>query len=197
MSLLSTASIWNNDQTKKRTPTMKRHTMKVRNNEDLAIPTPFETAQKKSEENSSKIKDLIASLSAQDDGDKLADFEPIDRPEMNKKTDMYDFEPEDVLPQTVERKPSEFGSNNLDLDKLSSYNDIYSIKSQSTSQVPANISGGDSKMMEKVNYLIHLLEQQQIEKVDNVTEEFILYVLLGVFVIFTVDSFTRIGKYVR
>ena len=57
---------------------------------------------KKGEENSSKIKDLIASLSAQDDGDKLADFEPIDRPEMNKKTDMYDFEPEDVLPQTVE-----------------------------------------------------------------------------------------------
>ena len=74
---------------------------------------------------------------------------------------------------------------------------IFTALSQSTSQVPANISGGDSKMMEKVNYLIHLLEQQQIEKVDNVTEEFVLYVLLGVFVIFTVDSFTRIGKYVR
>jgi len=195
MSLLSTASVWNNDQTKKRTPSMNRHTMKVRNNEDLALPTPFENSQKKSEENSAKIKDLIASLSSHDDGDKLADFEPIDRPEINKKTDEYDFEPEHILPQTVEKQSSEFGSNNLNLDKLSSYNDIYNIKNQP--QVPVNISSGDNKMMEKVNYLIHLLEQQQIEKVDNVTEEFVLYVLLGVFVIFTVDSFTRIGKYVR
>ena len=95
----------------------------------------------------------------------------------------------------MEKQSSEFGSNNLNLDKLSSYNDIYNIKNHP--QVPANISSGDNKMMEKVNYLIHLLEQQQIEKVDNVTEEFVLYVLLGVFVIFTVDSFTRIGKYVR
>tara|TARA_B100001175_G_C19437474_1_gene604353 strand:+ start:677 stop:1264 length:588 start_codon:yes stop_codon:yes gene_type:complete len=195
MSLLSTASIWNNDQTKKRTPSINRHTMKVRNNEDLALPTPFENSQKKSEENSAKIKDLIASLSSHDDGDKLANFEPIGRPEINKKTDEYDFEPEHVLPQTVEKQSSEFGSNNLNLDKLSSYNNIYNIKNQP--QVPVNISSGDSKMMEKVNYMIHLLEQQQVEKVDNVTEEFVLYVLLGVFVIFTVDSFTRIGKYVR
>ena len=195
MSLLSTASPWNNDQTKKRTPSMKRQTMKARSNEDLALPTPFENSQKKSEENSMKIKDLISSLSAYDDGDKLADFEPISRPEMNKRKDEYDIEPEHTLPQTVEKQPSEYGSNNLDLDKLSSYNDIYSIKNQP--HIPVNIPSGDSKMMEKVNYMIHLLEQQQVEKVDNVTEELVLYVLLGVFVIFTVDSFTRIGKYVR
>lgn len=195
MSLLSTASVWNNDQTKKRTPTLKRQTMKVRNNEDLALPTPFETSQKKSEENSLKIKDLLANLSAHDDGDKLADFEPILRPELNNKKDEYDFEPDVVLPQTVTKPSNEYGSNNLNLDKLSSYNDIYSIKN--SPQVPVNVSNGDSKMMEKVNYMIHLLEQQQVEKVDNITEEFVLYVLLGVFVIFTVDSFTRIGKYVR
>ena len=169
--------------------------MKVRNNEDLALPTPFETSQKKSEENSLKIKDLLANLSAHDDGDKLADFEPILRPELNNKKDEYDFEPDVVLPQTVTKPSNEYGSNNLNLDKLSSYNDIYSIKN--SPQVPVNVSNGDSKMMEKVNYMIHLLEQQQVEKVDNITEEFVLYVLLGVFVIFTVDSFTRIGKYVR
>ena len=58
-------------------------------------------------------------------------------------------------------------------------------------------SVGDDKLTEKINYMIHLLEQQQMEKTSNVTEEFILYILLGVFVIFTVDSFTRAGKYVR
>ena len=42
-----------------------------------------------------------------------------------------------------------------------------------------------------------MLEEQQHEKTANVTEEFVLYTLLGVFVIFTVDVFTRAGKYVR
>lgn len=197
MSLLSTASIWNNEQTRKRTPTMKRQTMKMRSNENMAIPTPFEESQKKTAENSLKIKELINNISLNDDGDKLANFEPIQPPEYNKRKDIYDFEPEHVLPQTVERQPSQFSSNNLNLDKMSSYNDIYNVQPQVATTIPANVSQGDGKLSEKINYMIHLLEQQQAEKVDNITEEFILYVLLGVFVIFTVDSFTRSGKYTR
>lgn len=197
MSLLSTASIWNNEQTRKRTPTMKRQTMKMRSNENMAIPTPFEESQKKTAENSLKIKELIDNISLNDDGDKLANFEPIQPPEYNKRKDIYDFEPEHVLPQTVERQPSQFSSNNLNLDKMSSYNDIYNVQPKVATTIPANVSQGDGKLSEKINYMIHLLEQQQAEKVDNITEEFILYVLLGVFVIFTVDSFTRSGKYTR
>jgi len=195
MSLLSTASEWNTDQTKKRTPSFKRQTMKVRSNDDLALATPYEETLKKSEENSLKIKALIDNINAHNDGETLADFEPIDRPDYNKKKDYYDFEPEYMLPQTVEKQPSQFSSNDSNLDKLSNYNHIYNML-QDVQSVPANVTG-DSKLMEKINYMIHLLEQQQSEKVDNITEEFILYVLLGVFVIFTVDSFTRIGKYVR
>jgi hypothetical protein len=55
----------------------------------------------------------------------------------------------------------------------------------------------DSKVIEKLNYMIHLLEQQQNEKTGHVMEELILYTFLGVFVIFVVDSFARSGKYVR
>jgi hypothetical protein len=51
--------------------------------------------------------------------------------------------------------------------------------------------------MTKLNYMIHLLEEQQDEKTDNVTEELVLYLFLGVFVIFVVDSFARVGKYKR
>ena len=40
-------------------------------------------------------------------------------------------------------------------------------------------------------------EEQQDEKTENVTEELILYLFLGVFVIFVVDSFARAGKYTR
>jgi hypothetical protein len=52
-------------------------------------------------------------------------------------------------------------------------------------------------LMTKLNYMINLLEQSQDEKTNNVTEEIILYCFLGIFIIFVVDSFVRVGKYVR
>lgn len=54
-----------------------------------------------------------------------------------------------------------------------------------------------NRILEKINYVVHMLEEQQNEKTSNITEEFILYTFLGVFVIFIVDSFSRSGKYVR
>jgi hypothetical protein len=51
--------------------------------------------------------------------------------------------------------------------------------------------------MTKLNYMIHLLEERQDERTNNVTEEVILYSFLGVFMIFIVDSFVKVGKYVR
>ena len=52
-------------------------------------------------------------------------------------------------------------------------------------------------MDQKLNYLIELIEQQKGERTDNVTEEILLYGLVGVFVIYVVDSFVMIGKYKR
>ena len=39
--------------------------------------------------------------------------------------------------------------------------------------------------------MIHLLEENKDEKTDNITEELILYMFLGVFIIFIVDSFAK------
>jgi len=52
-------------------------------------------------------------------------------------------------------------------------------------------------LLQKLNYMIHLLEEQQDEKTNNVTEEVILYSFLGIFIIFIADTFVRAGKYVR
>jgi len=52
-------------------------------------------------------------------------------------------------------------------------------------------------LMQKLNYMISLLEDQHDEKTNNVTEEVILYSFLGIFIIFIVDSFAKVGKYVR
>lgn len=53
------------------------------------------------------------------------------------------------------------------------------------------------KLLEKVNYMIHLLEEQKDEKVNSVTEEVVLYLFLGMFMIFTLDSFYKTAKYTR
>jgi hypothetical protein len=60
-------------------------------------------------------------------------------------------------------------------------------------------NGGLSKddLLKKLDYMIHLLEEQQETKTNTVTEEVILYSFLGVFVIFVLDSFARASKYVR
>lgn len=52
-------------------------------------------------------------------------------------------------------------------------------------------------LIEKLNYMILLLEEQQNERTDHIMEELILYFFLGIFMIFMVDSFARSGKYVR
>ena len=58
---------------------------------------------------------------------------------------------------------------------------------------------GDSNqvLIDKLNYMINLLEEQQDQKTNSVTEEVVLYSFLGVFMIFIVDSFARVGKYTR
>jgi hypothetical protein len=69
----------------------------------------------------------------------------------------------------------------------------------------SNMSGTSSNLdnqnnqvlIEKLNYMINLLEEQQDQKTNNVAEEVVLYSFLGIFIIFIVDSFARVGKYVR
>ena len=51
--------------------------------------------------------------------------------------------------------------------------------------------------MESIKYMIHLLEEQQLEKTNYVMEEFIMYSFLGVFMIYVCDSFSSAGKYIR
>lgn len=57
--------------------------------------------------------------------------------------------------------------------------------------------GSYDTMIEKLNYMINLLEEQKDERTNNVTEEVVLYSFLGIFIIFIVDSFARVGKYTR
>ena len=63
---------------------------------------------------------------------------------------------------------------------------------------PMSMEGStNSSLSDRINYMIQLLEEQKDEKTGRVTEEIILYVFLGIFVIFVLDSFVKTGKYSR
>ena len=63
------------------------------------------------------------------------------------------------------------------------------------------MSGSNNKsntlLLNKLDYLIQLLEQQQQYKTEGTTEEIVLYLFLGIFIIYVIDSFARAGKYTR
>lgn len=221
MSLLSTASPWtNNSVSKKRIPTMKRATAKIkpydRNNleevesHNIEGFSSIEETEKQNHENSQRVRELIDKLAAENDGSELSDFIPIDRPQLNsnssedieKEFNYNQFDAEELLPKTLEKQDNTYSSNDSSLGNLTNYNNGYNNFSEiSNYNVPyyakLTSNSDNNKLIEKINYMIHLLEEQKFEKTANITEEFILYTFLGVFVIFIVDSFTRTGKYVR
>ena len=72
-------------------------------------------------------------------------------------------------------------------------------QAQSHYNTNTNINTSDTNqvLLDKLNYMINLLEEQQDERTNNVTEEVILYSFLGVFIIFVVDGFARVTRYTR
>lgn len=132
-------------------------------------------------------------------GDCLADFEPISNPVITKAPD--DKKKQDMPPaQTDEAVSVEafeaINENDLAQNNYQQYMNTY-VPYYSKPSNQANLHGSKDQLMKKLNYMIHLLEKQEDEKTSNVTEELVLYMFLGVFTIFCVDSFARAGKYTR
>ena len=75
--------------------------------------------------------------------------------------------------------------------------DYYKLNAPYYTKMSNNTNLGSDELMAKLDHILHLLEEQQEEKTGHVTEELILYSFLGIFIIFVVDSFARVGKYVR
>lgn len=67
---------------------------------------------------------------------------------------------------------------------------------QSSDDLSPNGANRD-ELLEKLHQIIFMLEEHKNNKNANSTEEIILYFFLGIFIIFIIDSFARVGKYVR
>jgi len=185
---------YRNNKTIKKTPSHNPNSEDVdeypvdKENFESLSPASLEDSNARS----AKVQEIINnvnSVKTEDDGTSLANFNPY--PEQSQSS----------VVKSVAPNFSTSNSSNLG-NSFGSYRDIYNSTSRigeypySKPEV-VNTSGYDTKFTEKMNYIIHLLEEQQKEPTKHITEEFILYTFLGIFVIYIVDSFARVGKYVR
>ena len=127
----------------------------------------------------------------------LSDFKPLAKSEnINKNS----YQTQEIMPETRQNEDDDQAIENFtqlgDVSSEEYYKQYvpYYTQMQGTQE---EVYTDKDALMKKLNYMIHLLEEQQDEKTDNVTEELVLYLFLGVFVIFVVDSFARAGKYTR
>ena len=189
----------------------------VSNTGNFLQPATIEDTQTIMNERNDKVNDLlnkITSIENQENTGKMGNFVPLPNPNIQVKKDMTDNTETGEYTSTIPNLPSfhnalnvqkggVYSPNNIPASVYSNYrmsydNPLLFNKQQKTGN---NNNGNavlvDNKILEKINYLIHLMEEQQMEKTSNITEEFILYTFLGVFIIFVVDSFARSGKYTR
>lgn len=151
----------------------------------------------------------ITSVNTQNAGSKLSDFVPLAPPTNTTiKPDMTESGGNHLLPKSVRGASSNiYAPNESSLGKYGNYRAVHDpsnlLRAPASGATPyyakmgIGKNEGNDRMMEKINYMIRMLEEQQLEKTNHITEEFILYTLLGVFVIYVVDSFSRAGKYMR
>jgi len=61
----------------------------------------------------------------------------------------------------------------------------------------SNMNVSNQELLKKIDNILFLLEEQRETRTNYVTEELILYIFLGIFVIYLADSFVKVGKYIR
>lgn len=106
---------------------------------------------------------------------------------------------EDTLADFEEVSLDEIKQNNKPRS-LTNYHKNLIPSAKETYEIPYQVKEVPKErdvLLEKINYIIGLLENQQDEKTNNVMEDLLIYSLLGCFIIFIIDKFVSVGKYVR
>ena len=201
----------------------KRHDTNANGNSNANVNSNSNANGSANSENVQNMLKLINNSNGYDteDSNGLADFNPPPHAEVSTKTQSnisdtnqsdknlnIDFEKPTIVIQRNEEnvknmtevKPRQYPTP---LDSYEGFNASPKYASDYYKQYvpyfnqPSGQNMNKSQILENLNYMIHLLEEQKDEKTGHVMEEVILYSFLGVFIIFIIDSFARVGKYTR
>lgn len=198
MSLAMYASEFNNNDNnpiQKKRENMRNRTLKRR----------------ESSKSNPKIEAMVRKIHEDDNEDDLSEFQPLGPPssagmerldsegmeagleqrlneQQNPPISYESQQSNQNIQETFTQLPSEYAKQY--------YQQYVPYFNQMSDDMTPNGANKD-ELLNKLNQIIYLLEEQQDEKTGHVTEELILYSFLGIFIIFIVDSFARVGKYVR
>ena len=159
----------------------------------------------KNKESNNKVDNILKHLNVSSDNDSdLADFNPPTNPissgvERTKNT-VSSIENFDTASSGEDNDDKDVTKENFQESNgayAQQYYNQYVPYYSNASNVKDSGGGTNPEIMEKLNYLVNLIEHNNDEKINSVTEELVLYCFLGVFIIFIVDSFAKVGKYVR
>jgi hypothetical protein len=161
--------------------------------EPISRPTPMKTGNKEVEEFSQMTSNPQNVMSQMDS---VPSYKPVVYDQLNQtyspsppqmKTQAPITNPYPEYGQHTQSNPNPYYQRTTKLDAFPMVNDV-------------SYNGYDQNnklLMEKLNYMIHLLEETHDEQTNNVLEEVILYSFLGIFIIFLIDNFIKVGRYVR
>jgi hypothetical protein len=192
MSLATYASPYNNDDNyisndkkpKNRSKTIKRReplTNRINNNPKIEA----------------MMKTIHNIDNGNDEDDNLENFNPLDPPEISNYSQQQSMHQPQQSQTEISEENIQEQFTQLPGEYAKQYYQQYVpyINQMSNDNSPSGAP--KDELLNKLNYIIHMLEEQRGESTNHVTEEIILYSFLGVFIIFVVDSFARVGKYVR
>ena len=177
----------------------------------------IEDLQEKTELRNSKVQEILQNMntvdsdidmngsgsSIEDAGQGLANFSPLplfsqpkpERPSTGPSISYYSIDSGSTNDGSLGNSYYHAYSDKSRMGNVPYYSMDHIRNTTSNSNPIPNAS--QDKILEKLNKMIYLLEEQQNEPTKHITEEFILYTFLGVFIIFIVDSFSKTGKYTR
>lgn len=170
------------------------------NNDDEKKTAPKKNQTYKNKQAPKKIdknmlQELYKSENADTDLDNMGDFVPVQKPIQNINVQQVTHTPPIQYNDNPVNEPTYNTMNSSqDIDMYKSYIDNYN---QYISPRPTTSLNSDNELLHKLDNILYLLEEQKQEQNHLITEELILYVFLGVFIIYVLDSFVRAGKYVR
>lgn len=160
-----------------------------------------------------KVNNMLKEIHNQvDESDNdMGDFNPPPKPESAGVERTKEMEKDNLNVEFIKKnepKPIDvnddvnkqsYVSNDLKMKNVDDYYKLYvpQQKANYYNMQNLNQTNENSVLIQKLNYMISLLEEQHDQRTNNVTEEVILYSFLGIFMIFICDSFVRVGKYVR
>lgn len=156
----------------------------------------------KNKESSKKLsKNMLEELYQQNDDDSknLGNFNPVQKPVQNS---LHNVNPQnESIRANWEPNDPPITSQNvyatLDSTANSDYYRQYANNYNNSYQSSTPLGNQNTELLKKLDNILYLLEEQREQQTHLITEELILYIFLGIFVIYVLDSFVRAGKYVR